>query len=54
MGQFLTESASVAQLDVRPTGDQKVAGWTPAGIKEVFTRCIFFLFLFCYFVCKNM
>ena len=27
----VVEPASVAQLDVRPTGDQKVVGLTPAG-----------------------
>ena len=33
--------ASVAHLDVRPTGDQEVAGSTPAG-----STTFFFLFFF--------
>ena len=30
------QSASVAQLDARPTGDQEVAGSTPAGSATFF------------------
>ena len=29
--------ASVAQLDARPTGDQEVAGSTPAGSGNIFS-----------------
>ena len=41
-----TEPASVAQLDVRLTGDQEIVGWTPAGGQHSFTEIdleIFFL-----------
>ena len=34
----VVKPASVAQLDVHPTGDQKVAGSTPAKVGNILSR----------------